>query len=453
MAEDGIYAIFEPKSVVLVGASRVAKDKVALPSIFFRSLSHNMLRFFKGKTYVIDLSGRLSAGGKGLKNLPKKFDLAVFTLPPDLALKHLRKLVGGRLKAVVVISGGYRREQLERLARATVRRGVRVLGPNATTGVLNTSNGLCATIERGTMPKRGGVALVSQGEGLDAAMLDWACFHGIGISKFASVGDKVDIDEADLMDYLSRDRDTRVICIYLGGAVRGGRKFFNAVREAAKRKPVVALSGGMAKVAVEQAPPWRDEILDAVLRQAGAIRARDFEEFFDAAIALAKQPPMRGNRVAVLSNASEPAILAVEALQREGLAPAKLSDETTKQIKKRYPDVDVGNPICMTASAKADCYEFVLKHVLGDPGVDGAMVINMLKSCLLEPEEVKVVADVAKKFSNKPVVDVPMGGEDYVLVSDVLKDTDIPTYGPPERGARALRALYLYGQIEKKVEM
>ncbi|MDI6820527.1 MAG: hypothetical protein QMC89_06470 [Candidatus Hodarchaeaceae archaeon] len=452
MVEDGIDAIFEPKSVMLIGASRATKNEVVLPSIFFRSLAHNMLRFFKGKIYVIDLSGRLGAGGKSPK-LPKKLDLAVLVLPPNLALKHLRKLVGGRVKAVVVISGGYGREQLERLARVTVRRGIRVLGPNATPGVLNTSNGLCATIERGTMPKRGGVAVISQGEGLGAAMLDWACFHGISISKFASVGDKVDIDEADLIDYLSRDRGARVICIYMEETVRGGRKFFNAVREAAKRKPVVALSRNMAKVTVEQAPPWRGEILDAVLRQAGAVRARDFEEFFDAAIALAKQPPMQGNRVAVLSNAFGPAVLAAEALQREGLTLAKLSDETTKQIKKKYPDADGGNLICMTAAAKADCYEFVLKHVLDDPGVDGAMVINMLKSCLLEPDEVKVVADVAKKFSNKPVVDVPMGGEDYVLVSDVLKDTDIPTYSLPERGARALRALYLYGQIKKKVEM
>lgn len=451
MAEDGVDAIFEPKSVVLVGASRVTKNKVVLPPIFFRSLVHNMLRSFKGKTYVIDLSGRLGAGAKNLKNLPKKFDLAVLTLPPDLALKHLRKLVDRHAKAAVVISGGYRREQLERLMRETVKRGVRALGPNAAPGIINTSNGLCATIERGTMPKRGGIAVVSQGEGLGAAMLDWACFHGIGISKFASVGDRVDIDEADLVDYLSRDKDTKVICIYLGGAVRGGRKLFDALREAAKRKPVVALSRSMGGVAVERAS-WRGEILDAILRQAGAVHARDLEELFDAAIALAKQPPMHGSRVAVLSNALELAILAAEALHHEGLVPAKLSDEIAKQIKEEYPDAYVGDIINMSPSAKADCYEFVLKHALDDPTVDGAMVINVLKSCLLEPEEVRVVADVAKKFSNKPVVDVPMGGEDYVLVSDILKDTDIPTYSLPGRGARALKALYLYGQIKKKVE-
>jgi len=439
MAEEGIKAIFEPKSVLLIGATGIKERPGVMPPTLFTSIVSNMSSSYKGKAHVLDVSGRLSGAIKSPKDVPKKQDLAVLTPPPELALKHIRKLVDRGVKAIVIPAGGYKKEQLEQLVRATVKRGVRVLGPSAPMGVLNTANGLYTTFERGLMPRRGRVALISHDGGLGAAMLDWACFHDIGLSKFASLGDKVDVDEVDLLNYLAQDGDTGAICIYVEW-IEEGRKFTEAIREAAKRKPVCILRG------VGEGPE-RAEIFDAAIKQAGAIRARNIEELFDIATALALQPPMRGDRVAVMSNAGGPAMLAAGAIEQEGLKPATLSDHVKKAINARYPGIHVTNLIDMMAGAGAEHYEFILERVLADPNVDGVMVMNMLKSCLLKPEDVEVVAKVARKSKEKPVVDAVVGGGDHVLVREVLRDKEIPTYDLPEKAARALKALYQYWQV------
>jgi len=443
MSEEGIKAIFEPKSVLLVGATGIKERPGVISPAIFTSIVSNMSRFYKGKVNVLDLSGRLSGAIKSPQEVPKKQDLAVLAPPPELALKHIRKLVDRGVKAILISAGGYKGEQLEQLIRATVKRGVRVLGPNAVMGVLNTANGLYTTFERELMPRRGKVALISHDEGLGAAMLDWACFHGIGLSKFASLGDKVDMDEVDLLNYLAQDDDTGAICIYTE-RIRDGRKFTEAIREAVKRKPVCILRGAGKG-------PERAEIFDAAIKQAGAILAGNIEEFFDIATALALQLSMRGDRVAIISNMGKPAMLAAGVIEREGLKLATLSNEVKRAINSRYPGIDAVNPVDMTANAGAEHYEFILEKVLADPNVDGVMVINMLRSCLLKPEDVEVVAKVARKSKEKPVVDVTIGGGDHVLVREVLRDKEIPTYDLPEKAARALKALYRYWQVREKV--
>ena len=451
-----LKAFFEPKSVVLVGASRAKGRAGVAPPVRFHSAIHNMSRFYRGKTFVVDLSGRLSVAVKSFRQVPKKSDLAVLMPPPELALKHLRKLLDRQVKAIVATTGGYSPEQREQLARFAAKKGVRVLGPNTLVGVMNTANGLCATLERDIMPRRGNVAIISQSGGVAAAILDWAWFYGIGISKFASMGDGIDVDGAELIEYLARDKDTRVICLYVDG-VREGRRLIDALREAVKQKPVVVLKGGVAQGGARRvfsrtaSLVGRDEIFSAALEQAGAIRARNIEELFDVANALAKQPPMHGSRVAIVSNISDHAILAVDAIHREGLALASFSDKAAKAISERYPSMIVANPIDLSADARSERYEFVLEKALADPNVDGALVINMLESCSLEPEDVRAVAEVACKFRDKPIVDVTMGGEDYTLVHKVLKDTNVPTYNLPDRAARALGALHLYWKIRERV--
>jgi acetyltransferase len=443
MAWEGIRAIFEPKSVLLVGATGIKERPGVISPALFTSMISNMSSSFKGKINVLDLSGRLSGAIKNLKDVPKKQDLAVLTAPPELALKGIGKLVDKGIKAIILPAGGYNDLQLEQLARATVKRGVRVLGPNASMGVLNTENGLCTAFERGLMPVRGKVALISQDSDLGAAMLDWACFHGIGLSKFASFGDKVDVNEVDLLNYLAQDDDTGAICIYMEW-IEEGRKFTDAIREAAKRKPVSILRG-ISK------GTGRDEIFDSALKQAGAIRARNIEDLFNVGIALGLQPPMRGDRVAIVSNSEGPAMLAAGAIEREGLKLAMLSEDVKKTIKSRHPSIDVNNPINMKSAAVAEHYEFILEKVLADPNVDGVMVINMLKSRVLKPEDLELMAKAAKKSKEKPVVDVTVGGKDHVLVRGVLRERGIPTYDLPEKAAQAMKALYQYWQFREKV--
>jgi acetyltransferase len=170
----------------------------------------------------------------------------------------------------------------------------------------------------------------------------------------------------------------------------------------------------------------------------------------DAAIVLSKQPPMLGDNVAIVSNVGGPAILAGDAVVRNNLKLANLTEETKRKIESSYPGVDATNPIDIIADARADRYEKVLELVLADRNVDGVLIINMLKSCFFEPKDAKVIPKVVKKYSGKPVVDVPAGGEDFALVFKVLGNTNIPLYNLPEKAVKALKVLREYGKIIEK---
>jgi acyl-CoA synthetase (NDP forming) len=305
------------------------------------------------------------------------------------------------------------------------------------------------------MPKKGNIAVISQSGGVGACILDWACFYNIGISKFAFMGDKIDVDDVDLLHYLSQDKQTKVICLYMEG-VKNGRAFVETARKIVKEKPILALKGGITEESAQRAKSHtasmagKDEIFDAALRKAGIIRVGNVEELMDAAIALSKQPPMSGDNVAIVSNVGGPAILAGDAVARANLKLATLSEETKRKIESSYPGVDATNPIDIIADARADRYEKVLELVLSDENVDGVLIINMLKSCFFEPKDAKIIPKVAKKYPNKPVVDVPAGGEDFALVFKVLGKSNIPLYNLPEKAVKALKVLRDYGKIIEK---
>lgn len=448
-----VEAIFEPKNVILIGSSAI-REKVGMASPqLFREVIYNMKKFFRGKTYVLDLDGKTK--NNVLDRLPEIPQLAVVMLPPDQSIVQAENCAKKGVKALVMITGGYKNVQRQRLLELKGKYGIRILGPNTIMGVINTANGLNTTFERNAMPKKGNIAVISQSGGVGACILDWACFYGIGVSKFAFVGDKTDIDDVDLLQYLGKDKSTKVICLYMEG-IKNGRKFIEEAREIVKKKPIVALKGGITQESAQRAKSHTasiagsDEIFDAAFKKAGIIRVKNIEELMDAAIALSKQPPMHGDNVAIISNVGGPAILAADAVARNNLKLATLSDKTRKKIESLYPGVDATNPIDMIADARAERYQKVLELVLADKNVDGAIIINMLKSCFFEPKDAKVIPKITTKYPNKPVVDVPAGGEDFALVHKVLRKSNIPLYNLPEKAVKALKALRIYGKITEK---
>jgi len=449
----GVDAIFEPSSVILIGSSRI-REKVGLSSPqLFRSVVYNMKKFFKGEVYVKDVNGE---EGQNIEALPKVPELAVLMLPPEKSIIEAEKCAKMGVKAFIIITGGYKDEQRRELLRLKEKHGVRILGPNTVMGVINTANGLNTAFDRDVMPSKGNIAVISQSGGVGACILDWACYYKIGISKFAFMGDKIDVDDVDLLRYFAMDKETKVICLYMEG-VKDGRKFIEEARKIVGKKPILALKGGITQESAHRARSHTasmagsDEIFNAAFRKAGIIRVEDPEELLNAALALSKQPPMFGDNVAIVSNVGGPAILAADAVVRNNLKLAKLSDETKRKIESLYPGVDATNPIDMIADARAKRYRKVLEFVLADDNVDGVLVINMLKSCFFEPEDAKVIPEVAAKYPNKPVVDTAAGGEDFELVYGVIGESSIPIYNLPEKGVKALKVLRTYGRIVKKV--
>jgi acyl-CoA synthetase (NDP forming) len=322
-------------------------------------------------------------------------------------------------------------------------------------GVISTSNGLNTTFERDVMPPKGDISVVSQSGGVGACLLDWACYYGVGISKFAFMGDKVDVDDVDLLHYLENDSNTKVICLYVEG-VENGREFIEAAREIVKSKPILALKGGVTREAAKRAlshtasVAGSDVVFDAAFKKAGIIRVEDVEELLDSAVALSKQPLLRGDNIAIVSNVGGPAILAADAVVKNGFRLATLSEKTRLRIEKKFPGVEAVNPIDLIADARTDRYSFVLDAVLSDSNVDGVMVINMLKSTFFEPRDALAVVKTAAEYGDKPVVDVPAGGEDFAFVQKVLKNTLVPVYNLPEKAAKVLRVLRLYCRVKEK---
>jgi len=449
----GVKPIFEPKSVVLIGSSRI-REKVGMTSPqMFESVIYNMTKFFKGETHVLDLEGK--KGARTLRELLHTPDLAVVMLPPKGSIEQVENSAKMGIKAFVLLTGGFKNDQRRQLSDLTIEYGVRILGPNTIMGVINTSNGLNTTFERDVMPLKGTISVVSQSGGVGACLLDWAYFYGIGVSKFAFMGDKIDVDDVDLLRYLDKDPNTRVICLYLEG-IEKGREFVGVARQVVKKKPILALKGGVTKEAARRALSHTasiagsDVVFDAAFKKAGVIRVENVEELLDAAVALAKQPPLKGDNIAIVSNVGGPAILAADAVVKNELKLATLSEKTLMEIEKHFPGVEAVNPIDLIADARMERYSVVLDVVLSDSNVDGVMVINMLKSCFFEPEDAMAIADASKKHSDKPIVDVPAGGEDFALVQKVLRNTNVPVYNLPEKAAKALRALRLYNKIKEK---
>ncbi len=431
-----LKAFFEPKSVVLLGASE-SGGKENVSTAFFNSLAHNISRFTKGKVYGVDLSGKISGYAKKLTKVPKGCDLAVVSLSRELLTKNLSSLLAKRTKALVLVSGDTGQKQMEELANSARKRRFLLLGPSATTGVVNTSNGLVASPERGLALKQGHIAMISQDGGVGAAMLDLARFQSVGVSKFACVGDGLGVDAVELLQYFAQDKETKAICIYLE-TIRDGRRLVGAVGEVTRSKPVVIFKGGM-----------EDKIFDAALKQVGAFQARSVDELLAVAEGLAKQPPMRGNRVAVITNVPGQAKLVMRSLVNEGLVPAEPSDGTVEKISKKYPNVKISNFIDLGPDAREDVYKFVVEQVASDKAVDGIAVISATKSTIFRPEDISGVAGVAKKAKDKPVVDLVPGVEDNRLIRGV-SGTELPICWRPWDVARVLKFLSIRWKMLEK---
>jgi acyl-CoA synthetase (NDP forming) len=445
--------IFEPKEVVLVGSTSI-REKVGMTSPYlFKNVTYNMRRFFHGNTCVLDIDQPDKSNNNTKSGKP--YRLAVVMLPPNTSLKQSEKLAKHGVKAFVMITGGYNDHQRQCLVALKHKFGLQILGPNTIMGVINTANGLNTTFEKGTMPKKGKVAVVSQSGGVGACLLDWACYYGIGMSKFVFVGDKIDVDDVDLLRYLGKDDQTEVICLYMEG-VKSGREFIEEAKKVTLHKPILALKGGVAEESVHRAKSHTasiagsDQIFDAAFKKAGIIRVASIEELMNGAIALSKQPPMEGDNVAIVSNVGGPAILAADCVLRHNLKLARFSDGVKAKIESTYTGVDASNPIDLIADARTERYGKVLDLVLKDKNVDGVLVINMLKSTFFKPEDAKIIPTVAAKHMRKPVVDVPAGGEDFEKIHRIIGSSRVPLYNLPEKAAVALKILREYGRIRQK---
>jgi acetyltransferase len=446
MSEHYLKALFEPRAVVLVGATGEGQ-------VGARVLDNLVAGGFKGALFAVD-PARASIRGvacvASVGALPQPVDLAVIATPATAVAGAVEECARAGIRAAVVISAGFRDAGPEgaalesELLGVARRNGVRLLGPDCM-GVMRTPLGLNATVARGpALP--GALALVSQSGTLCSAMLDWATSVGVGFSSVISLGGSTDIDFGEVIDYLASDFQTSHILVYAEG-VRDGRRLVSSLRAAARAKPVIVMkvgrhpAGSRAAVSHSGAAVGRDDVFDAVVKRTGVVRVNTAGEMVAAALALASKVRPRGERLAVITNGGGPGVMATDRAAELGLPLADLSPATIDSLKRALPpNWSDGNPVDLMGDAGADRYSAAVSACLADAGVDGAIVILAPEAMTDAEAAARAVIDAAAG-SSKPVIGCWMGGASVAGARALLRRAGLSTYRLPETAVEAFATL------------
>ena len=454
-AVNAVRGFFHPRSVAVIGASR-QRGTIA------GEVLHNALSYgFPGPVVPVNPNAAVVQGIPAyprVEDIPGPVDLAIIVVPAAKVLEVAEGCGAKGVRGLVVISAGFaetgaegRARQLE-LLRVCRASGMRLIGPNCM-GILNTDPAvrLDATFAPG-VPPEGRLGFMTQSGALGLAIMDYARTLGLGLSTYASVGNKADISGNDLLRYWKQDPATDAILLYLE-SFGNPRKFSRIAREVARVKPIIAVKSGRSPAGARAAGSHTgamlatsDVTVDALFRQAGVIRTDTLEEMFDVALLLATQPVPRGRKVAVLTNAGGPGILCADACAADGLELATLAEDTRAALGALLPpEASVANPVDMLASAPAAQYRKAIGVLGRDPGVD-ALVVIFIPPLVTRAEDVAQAIMVAVRdlATPLPVLTVFMqsGGAPPELRSE---GTRLPCYEFPESAARALARVAGYG--------
>lgn len=449
---------FNPKSVAVIGAS-TDPDKLGY------AVLENLVKggyAEQGEVYPINLDAKEILGHQAypsVKEVPGEIDLAVIVIPYPYVPDVLRECGEKDIPAVVVISAGFREAGMEGLERElelieiAEEYGIRLIGPNCL-GIIDTYTPLNASFSAGTPPK-GPMAFMSQSGALGTAILDWAQAGRLGLSKFVSLGNKADVSEIDLLMSWAEDPDTNVILMYSEG-LPNGEEFIEVAREVTRKVPLVAIKSGVTEAGSRAVSSHTgslagsEQAYQAAFRQAGVLRADDMAALFDMALALGYQPPLSGNRIAIVTNAGGPGILATDALEHRGMSLSNLDVETVQELEQYLPDAaSAANPVDVLGDARADRYRFALKTVSEDVNVDGLMVVLTPQAMTEIEATAEAIGELAREVE-KPILACFMGEAKVEGGIKVLRKYNVPNYSFPERASMAFRAMSDYRQIQNR---
>lgn len=436
--------------MAVVGASRSEKG-------LGHTVLKNILDFgFPGDVYPVNPNADTILGLKcypDLKSIPNKVDLVVVVVPQPLVAATMRDAVAKGAKGAVVITAGFREVGPEGLAaereitRIALEGGMRILGPNIL-GIIDTKSRLDATFAA-AKPSVGDIAFVSQSGALLTAILDWAVEEKVGFSKIVSLGNKADLSEIDMFLAFRQDTESKVVVAYLEG-VTNGAEFRRAATYLTKKKPLVVVkSGGTAagSRAVSShtgSLAGSEAAYDAAFKQSGILRAATMQDLFDISLAFAYQPLPAGKRLAIVTNAGGPGILATDACERKGLELASFTPATIAKLRDYLPRAaNVYNPIDVIGDAQADRYEVAVEAALADPNVDSLLVL-LTPQAMTEIDETAMATVRAGQNGSKPVLASFMGGEAVQSGLNILREGRVPNYTFPERAVEALVAMNRY---------
>jgi acetate---CoA ligase (ADP-forming) len=445
--------LFRPSVLAVIGASEKPGKvgRVVLENILSSAYKGNVFPVNPSYEKVFDLPCYPSVSA-----LPEAPQLAVIIIPAPAVQAVLEECGSMGVKAAVIISAGFKESGLEgyrretELRQAAERLGIDVLGPNCL-GIADTNTPLNATFaSRAPLP--GKVAFMSQSGALGTAVLGWSEENHLGFSRFISLGNKMDLNESDMLEALEGDTNTTVIAAYLEG-VSEGERFLEVTARLSRSKPVIIFKAGVTGAGARAVSSHTGTLAGsenayiAAFRTCGAVRADTVQGLFMLAQAFSLQPPPAGPRVCMVTNAGGPGIIASDALERAGLTLASLGEETTQYLNENLPEAaSVYNPVDILGDAGADRYRLAVEGVLADSGVDALLVILTPQAMTRASEVARAVAECAGGVG-KTVFAVFMGGREVREAEDILRNAGIPNFRFPEEAVATLSSMKDYNDF------
>ncbi|BDQ38402.1 acyl-CoA synthetase [Pseudodesulfovibrio nedwellii] len=455
-ADAHLRSLFNPDSIAIIGVSRSSHK---LGNVI---LSNLIAAGYKGTIFPVNPAGGEILGiptFSDISSIPKPPDLGIIVLPREKVLPAMKELADANVSAICIITAGFRETgrdgfELEmKMAELARRKGITLLGPN-TLGLINTAIGLDATIAQ-AKPAKGSIAFFSQSGALCSAILDWADGEDIGFSKFISLGNKAGISEADVLESLGEDPDTKVIIGYLE-SVDDGQKFLAKARAVTDKKPVIMIKAGTTQAGARATSSHTGSIAGSVVastaafKQAGIIQVESLESLFDLARAFAEQPLPKGPNLTVVTNSGGPGILAADACEAANLHLARPSTVTLGKLTEALPPfAAIYNPIDIIGDAKAERYRVTLEAVAQDEMTNAILVLLTPTASAEIEATAQVIIDVAQTC-DKPIFASFMGDERIGPGRDMLLQAGIPCYGYPEPAIRAISAMHAHYQWENR---
>jgi acetyl coenzyme A synthetase (ADP forming)-like protein len=447
---------FSPQTIAIIGASHV-KGKIGY------TILENFIRSkYPGKIFPVNPNVNEILGLRvypSVKNIPQDIDLAIIAVPAKIVPKVLKECVEKKVKGVIIVSGGFSeigkegKKLEEKLKKIIKGKKTRVLGPNCL-GALDTSSKLDTLfhpLEKLVRPKEGNIGFISQSGAVGSVILDIFSEEQIGISKFISYENALDIDESDCIEFLGKDEKTKIILLFLEG-VKDGKKFLRVAKKVSQIKPIIVLKGGKTekgrKAALSHTGSLAGSarIYSSVFKQVGIIEANTHEELIDFAKAFS-QPLPKGNRIAIVTDGGGFGVLACDEAERQGLKLPEPSNKLKKIFRKIFPEhVILSNPIDLTGDVTTERFRIAIEECLKSKEFDGVITITLFQVPALEKDIVDAIANL-KKYG-KPILCCAAGGRFTLELSKALEKNGIPVYPSPERAVKAMAALVNYSRMK-----
>lgn len=451
-----MHNIFNAKSIAIIGASR---DQKKLGHVILE----NMLHGYKGEIYPINPEAKFILGKQSYSSVldvKDSIDLAVVITPAKTVPNIVSECAKKKIKTVIILSAGFGEIGNHGAENQIMKnkKNMRILGPNCI-GVYDSYSKIDTVFtkpQRQGRPGQGKISFISQSGAFGAILMDMLASEGIGLSKFISIGNRIDIDESETLDFLRKDRATNTIVLYIE-SVKDGVKFFKTLKKTAESKPVIVIKAGKTKAGIKAISSHtgslagQSEIFSAIFRQSHAIEATKIEDLGDFSKIFASQPLPKGKKVQIITNGGGLGILCIDELEKKQLQIALLSKKTVNNIKKHVPNyVSVSNPMDLSGDADTKRFELAINECLKDKSVDALVICVLLQISSVQSNITDVIIN-AKKYK-KPILVCSIGGDFTARHKRILEQHGIPTYPTPHRAIKSLQALAKYAEYKKVIK-